>query len=173
MNDLTPLDFLVVGNGASIHALAWDKLDHNLRVIVCNGAWMELNSQVDIDYVVASDEHWVVYNKEHCPRPCYTKDVWGSKHSQHTVPGSDLRDVTGPLAIKLALTFTPRYIHCIGFDVITHDSTERWHEHELKIGSIKNTQRFKEQYHNLLAHSKPSVLQCLSSQKEWQKWLYK
>jgi hypothetical protein len=171
--DLEPLEFLVVGNGASIHAFDWHRVDSDLRVIVCNGAWLELEDKIAIDYVVACDDHWVQYNKEHCRRPCYTTDRWATRHSQHTVPGNSDLDITGTLAIKLALAHAPEYIHCIGFDTVTHDGTERWHEHELKRGTIKKTQRFRDQYHLLLADSKPTVLHCLSSPKQWETWCYK
>lgn len=169
-NDLIPLEFLVIGNGASIEFFEWDRLRADLRIIVCNGAWEVL--PVEPDYVVASDEHWVVYNQEHCPYPQMTKEVWGAKHGVPSVPNSHKDSVTGPLACALAWCHSPKHIWCIGFDVLTHDSSERFHNHPLKRRQIVNVKRFDEQFKDVLKRCEFNELQLLPTPEQWRKYLY-
>jgi len=170
-NRLNNRDFLVVGNGQSIQQFDWTQLDERLCVIATNGAWMSLPDVVDM--VVESDEHWAVYNKQHCVLPHYTTDVWATKHSLHTVPGSWTNLTTGALGVVLAANFDPKNIFCIGFDILSHDSNERYHDHEIKTRMIGNLPRFQMDFNQAVEYALPSWTRILPTQKQWQKYLYK
>jgi len=164
-------DYVIVGNGASLENFDWQRFNHELVVIACNGAWEKLPIQPDL--VVASDEHWVKYNKQHCPVPHYTTDVWATKWAVHSVPGSWTALTTGALGIVLASVFDPERIYCIGFDVLTLDSNERYHDHEIKTRMIANTKRFTDDYYKAMSHALPSKTELLVTPKQWEKSLYK
>jgi len=168
--DQVPLEFLVVGNGASIATFEWERLRPDIRVILCNGAYEVI--PVEPTYVVCSDEHWVTYLKEHCPHPFYTKSVWGDKHGVPSIPNSHKDSVTGPLAIQLAWCFSPQRIWVIGFDILTHDSGDRYHNHPIKRRQIVNARRFQQQYNEQLRQCEFEELQLLITPEQWRKYLY-
>lgn len=171
MTDLIPLDFLVVGNGGSIKFFDWDRLNPDLRVICTNGAWMDL--PVAPDCVVSADEHWVIHNKANCPHPLYTREPWSKKHSVACIPDSNTRETTGAMCIRLAAQYGASNIYVIGFDILTHDSAERWHDHKLKQGRIKNVRRFTEDYNSAVEYAHPSWVHLLSGPELWSKCVYK
>ena len=168
---LIPLEFLVVGNGASIKFFNWDRLNPDLRVICTNGAWMDL--PVIPDCVVSADEHWVIHNKQHCEYPCYTREPWSKKHVMARIPDTTTSETTGAMCIRLAAQYGAANIYCIGFDILTHDSAERWHDHELKQGRIKNSRRFMDHYCSAVEYAKPSSVHLLAGPDQWSKHLYK
>lgn len=170
-SDLIPLEFLVVGNGVTIAQFDWARLNPNFRVILTNGAWEKI--PVKPDAVVASDEHWVKYNQEHCRYPQYTRPPWDNKWQCATVPGSQADQVTGPLALRLALSMNPATVFIIGFDIITLGLNERYHEHPIKGQLIHKPRRFEDQYWDVAKQAGDTQIHNLVTPRDYQTWCYK
>ena len=172
LSDLTPLDFLVVGNGATVYSFEWSRIDPNLRIISTNGNWEQI--PVEVDLIVAADEHWVKYNRENAPGiPLYTKPPWSTKWQVSEVVGSNTESLTGIMGIQLAQQFNPRYIHCIGFDVITLGTAHRFHNHPIKGSMIRRPKRFKEQYWKVYCQSPAKQIKCMITADDFSRWCYK
>ena len=169
--DINTTNYVVIGNGDSLNSFDWERFDDANRVIACNGAWEKIPVQVDM--VVASDEHWVVYNRQHCRIPLYTTDVWSTKHTVHSVPGAPNGITTGALGIFLAAAFSPPRIYCLGFDILTLDSTERYHDHAIKMSKIRNPGRFSKDFYTAIEYALPSQTQLLITPEQWRTAVYK
>ena len=158
---LVPLEILIVCRGASIAHIDWSRVDANIRLLAVNTVYELVEIKPDM---ILSDSESLDYNRLNAPAPLYTST---------SIPDALHDDRSGMLAIKLARSFSPQNIYCVGMDSITHDSEERL---ECKIKpwrSGRDKRATQAKYTSLIATSIPTKIRCLGGPELWRQYIYK